>query len=96
MSYSESELIEQPAIQLFAELGWETLSASDEVMGASGTLGREFKSEVILVTRLRSVLERLNPALPIEAIASAVDELSRYLLLPRLLSGQIDLVAAEG
>ena len=96
MSYSESELVEQPAIQLFAELGWETLSASDEVMGASGTLGREFKSEVILVTRLRSVLERLNPALPIEAIASAVDELSRYLLLPRLLSGQIDLVAAEG
>jgi len=33
-------LVEQPAIQLFAELGWETLSASDEVMGASGTLGR--------------------------------------------------------
>jgi len=33
MSYTENSLVEQPAIQLFAELGWETLSASDEVMG---------------------------------------------------------------
>ncbi len=51
-AFSEDQLVEQPAIQLFAELGWETLSASEEVMGDSGTLGREFKSEV--------VLERLN------------------------------------
>lgn len=35
MGYTEDSLSEQPAIQLFAELGWETLSASDEVMGAS-------------------------------------------------------------
>ena len=33
MGYTEDSLVEQPAIQLFAELGWETLSASDEVMG---------------------------------------------------------------
>ncbi len=32
--YTEDSLVEQPAIQLFAELGWETLSASDEVTGA--------------------------------------------------------------
>lgn len=76
-AFSEDQLVEQPAIQLFAELGWETLSASDEVMGASGTLGREFKFEVVLAARLRTVLERLNSTLPIEAIASAVDELSR-------------------
>ena len=77
MPYSESDLVEQPAIQLFAELGWETLSASDEVMGASGVLGRETKSEVVLTVRLRNVLARLNPSLPPEAIAAAVDELSR-------------------
>ena len=75
--YSEDGLVEQPAIQLFAELGWETLSASDEVMGASGTLGRETKSEVVLAVRLRNVLVRLNPSLPPEAISAAVDELSR-------------------
>jgi len=75
--YTEDKLVEQPAIQLFAELGWETLSASEEVMGADGTLGRETKSEVVLAARLRNVLVRLNPSLPSEAISAAVDELSR-------------------
>jgi type I restriction enzyme R subunit len=32
---------------------------------------------VVLVSRLRAALERLNPALPSEAIAAAVDELTR-------------------
>lgn len=88
MSYTEDSLIEQPAIQLFAELGWETLSASDEVMGTNPlpnpppkgegiSLGRETKSEVVLAARLRAVLARLNPFLPPEAINAAVDELSR-------------------
>lgn len=77
MSYTEDSLVEQPAIQLFAELGWETLSASDEVMGESGTLGRETKSEVVLAARLRNVLTRLNQSLPSEAINAAVAELSR-------------------
>jgi type I restriction enzyme R subunit len=77
MGYTEDSLVEQPAIQLFAELGWTTLSAPDEVMGADGTLGRETKSEVVLVVRLRNVLVRLNPSLPPEAISAAIDELSR-------------------
>ena len=77
MSYTEDSLVEQPAIQLFAELGWETLIASDEVMGESGTLGRETKSEVVLAPRLRNVLTLLNPSLPSEAISAAVNELSR-------------------
>lgn len=62
--YTEDQLVEQPAIQLFAELGWETLSASDEMLGAGGLLGRETKSEVVLGARLRKVLMRLNPSLP--------------------------------
>ena len=90
MTYTEDSLVEQPAIQLFAELGWETLSASDEVMGNTPSppaplpqagegsyLGRETKSEVVLTVRLRNVLVRLNPSLPPEAISAAVDELSR-------------------
>ncbi len=76
-AFSEDQLVEQPAIQLFAELGWDTLSASEEVMGANGTLGRETKSEVVLAVRLRNVLVKLNPTLPSEAISAAVDELSR-------------------
>src|SRR5262245_61552888 len=76
-AYSESQLVEQPAIGLFAELGWQTVSARGEILGSGGTLGRETKGEVVLVDRLRAALGRLNPALPVEAIGSAIDELTR-------------------
>ena len=76
-AYSEDQLVEQPAIGLFAELGWTTVSALEETFGATGTLLRETKGEVVLVSRLRAALERLNPALPPEAITAAVDELTR-------------------
>ncbi len=39
--YTEDQLVEQPAIGLFAELGWATVSAVDETFGATGTLQRE-------------------------------------------------------
>ena len=75
--YTEDQLVEQPAIQLFAELGWTTLSAGEEIFGVGGTLGRDTTGEVVLVPRLRAALERLNPTLPPEAIIAAVDELVR-------------------
>jgi type I restriction enzyme R subunit len=75
--YTEDQLVEQPAIGLFAELGWQTVSAMEETFGANGTLGRETKGEVVLVSRLRAALERLNPAMPTEAITAAVDDLTR-------------------
>jgi type I restriction enzyme R subunit len=77
MSYTEDSLVEQPAIGLFAELGWETTSASEETFGPSSTLGRETKGEVVLISRLRTMLCKLNPALPPEAISNALDELTR-------------------
>lgn len=76
-AYSEDQLVEQPAIGLFAELGWQTLSAQDERFGASGTLGREARGEVVLLGRLRAALVKFNPNLPPEAISNAVDELTR-------------------
>ena len=75
--YTEDALVEQPAIKLLAELGWETVNARDEFSGATSSLGRETKSEVILTTHLRPVLVRLNPDAPHEAIEQAVDELTR-------------------
>ncbi|MEJ7759546.1 MAG: type I restriction endonuclease subunit R [Gemmatimonadaceae bacterium] len=76
-AYTENQLVEQPAIGLFAELGWQTVSALEETFGITGTLSRETKSDVVLVSRLRAALEGLNPALPPEAITSAIDELTR-------------------
>ena len=76
-AYSEDQLVEQPAIQLFSELGWQTVSALEEVFGLGGTLGRDTKGETVLVPRLRTTLEPLNPSLPPEAISGAIDQLTR-------------------
>ena len=76
-AFTEDQLVEQPAIGLFAELGWQTVVASEEIFGASGTLGRESSGEVVLVSRLRAALVKLNPSLPSDAVGAAVDELTR-------------------
>lgn len=75
--YSEDGLVEQPAIALFSELGWETANCYHEFDAGKSTLGRENKGEVILVSRIRQALERLNPELPGEAITLAIEELVR-------------------
>ena len=75
--YSEDSLVEQPAIQLFAAMGWQTASTLEEAFGNQGTLGRETKGETALLPRLRSALERLNPSLPPEALSQAMDQLTR-------------------
>jgi type I restriction enzyme R subunit len=76
-AYTEDQLVEQPAIGLFAQLGWQTVSAMEETFGPGSALGRETKGEVVLVDRLRAALIALNPGLPPEAIQSAIDELAR-------------------
>ena len=75
-AYTEDQLVEQPAIGLFATLGWQTVSALDETFGPGGTLGRETKGEVVLVERLWAALVKFNPTLPTEAINTAIDELT--------------------
>lgn len=76
-AYSEDQLVEQPAIGLFGQLGWQTVSAMEETFGPGSTLGRETKGEVVLVERLRAALALLNPGVPHEAIQTAIDELAR-------------------
>ena len=76
-AFTEDQLVEQPAIALFGELGWQALSAMEETFGPDGTLGRETKGEVVLVGRLKSALEGLNPEAPAEAVQHAIDQLTR-------------------
>ncbi len=75
--YTEKQLVEQPAIKVFEELGWDSVNAYYETLGPHGTLGRDNKSEVFLVRRLRAAVERLNPGVPAEAIDQAVTEITR-------------------
>ncbi len=76
--YTEDQLVEQPAIGLFAAIGWQTICALEETFGEGGTLGRETKGEVVLVERLRAALGTFNRTLPLEAISNAIDELIRH------------------
>ena len=75
--YTEDALVEQPAIALLAELGWETVNAFGEFDHGASTLGRETRAEVILTARLRPALQWLNPDAPPEAINQAIEELTR-------------------
>lgn len=43
---SEAELVENPAAELFAELGWDTANLFHETFGAHGTEGRGSRREV--------------------------------------------------
>ena len=75
--YTEDALVEQPAISLMADLGWETVDAYHEFDHGASTLGRETRAEVILTARLRPALQRLNPDASLEAINQAIEELTR-------------------
>src|SRR6266849_4150544 len=75
--YSEDILVEQPTIELFAALVYQTANTFHEKLGKNGTLGRETDAEVVLIRRLRAALQRLNPDLPHEAIELAIEELTR-------------------
>lgn len=78
-SFTEDHLVEQPAINLLKSplLNWAYQNCYDEWKSGQSDLGREAKGEVVLLSRLRPALERLNPDLPSEAISGAIDELTR-------------------
>ncbi|WP_419629100.1 type I restriction endonuclease, partial [Thiolapillus sp.] len=76
--YSEDNLVEQPAIGLFSELGWETVNGFHEFDSSGKSIfGRDARTEVVLRSRLRPALERLNPGLPQEAFDQAMEELTQ-------------------
>ena len=74
---SENFLIEEPTIKLFRGLAWVTANCLHEVFGKTGTLCRETPAEVVLVSRLRPILQKLNADLPAQAIEAAIEELTK-------------------
>ncbi|MAY43515.1 MAG: DEAD/DEAH box helicase [Oceanospirillaceae bacterium] len=82
MTYTEDGLIEHPAINLFGQLDWETVTCWEETFGEEGKaegqqIGRETRSDVILYSRLRSALSHLNPEIPARILQEAIDEIAR-------------------
>lgn len=75
--YSEDNLIEQTAIDLFLnQLGWDTLLAyNKESFGDGSTLGRLNKKEVVIKTIFFEKLKQFNPGLPDQAYNQAYEKL---------------------
>jgi type I restriction enzyme, R subunit len=83
-NYLDSEqALEDATVDLFRSLGYEAVNAYDETFGPDGTLGRQSRSDVVLRSRLRSALERLNPTLPHDAISHAIEQLTQDRALMR-------------
>jgi type I restriction enzyme R subunit len=75
--YGELALVEMPAIDLLTSLGWGFKNLYAETFGELGSEGRESESQVILTRRLRAALVALNPGLPVDAYAQAVEQLAQ-------------------
>ena len=75
--FSEADLVEKPAIELFADLGWTTGNLFGEFAHGTSAEGRASKRDAILPKRLKSALKRLNPALPDAALDEAYAALAR-------------------
>lgn len=75
--YSEDNLIEQTAIDLFHnQLGWDTAIAyNKESFGEGSTLGRLNKKEVVLKRIFLEKLRQFNPDLPEQAYKLAYEKL---------------------
>lgn len=86
MTYTEDALVEQPAINLFSELDWDTATCWDEVFGSLDDqsladnplfFGRETRNDVVLFARLKAALIKLNPGIGLLIIQEAIDEIAR-------------------
>ena len=75
--YGELALVEMPAIDLLTSLGWGFKNLYGETFGELGSEGRESESQVVLSRRLRAALVALNPGLPTDAYAQAVEQLAQ-------------------
>jgi type I restriction enzyme R subunit len=76
--YSEDNLIEQTAIDLFLNrLGWDThLAFNKESYGEGSSLGRLNKKEVVLKRFFLEKIRELNPGLPAKAYEEAYEKLT--------------------
>lgn len=79
--YSEDRLIQKSAAELMEkELGWTSVYAYDkEVLGENGTLGRNRYHEVLLGSRFRVALKKLNPWISDKQTAEAMERMTEHM-----------------
>lgn len=74
---NEDTLVEQPAVNLLTQMGWEWKNCFEEQLGLYGTLGRETTNDVVIKPTVMRTLRKLNPNLPETAYTQAFDQLTK-------------------
>ena len=74
-SFTESE-VEAAALEWLGACGWDVAHGPDIAPDAAGSERSDY-TQVVLETRLRNTLARLNPTLPAEALDDAFRKLTR-------------------
>ena len=76
--YSEDELVEKEAVKfLNSKFNYTHLNCFEEFKTGKSFLGRNDKSEIILISKLREALATLNPSLSNEAIDLTIQEITK-------------------
>lgn len=83
--YNEDNLIEKPSIKIFESLGYNFINAYQERYGNeveineySPCLGREDRGQVVLISKLKEALKRINPGINNEEVINkAIEELTK-------------------
>jgi type I restriction enzyme R subunit len=73
--FNES-VVEEAALTWLAKAGWQ-VTDGEEIAPGEAAAERDDYGEVVLATRLRAALARLNPGLPPEALNDALRKLTR-------------------
>lgn len=76
-NFSEQQLIEKAAIEVFESLGYFHQNCYEEKFGTNGSLGRETSMEVVLVPRLKAALKKFNSNIPEASIDLAIEEMTK-------------------
>lgn len=85
-NYSESALVERPAMDLFGKLGWSVQNCFHEFNeNGKSFLGRETKADVILISKLKPALKKINPSFS----EIVLDEAIKILTADRSLMGLV-------
>lgn len=78
MTYTDLDgegTLELNTMELFKSLGWVVSDCYSESFGVGATLGRDNSAQVVLESRLREAIAKLNPGLSTPALDLAVTEL---------------------
>jgi type I restriction enzyme R subunit len=87
MTYADPDgegTLELNTMKLFTALDWEVEDCYHETFGKDATLGRETSAQVVLESRLREAITKLNPGLSAAAVDLAVVEIvkDRSVMIP--------------